>query len=99
MFNVMNITQAGYGAGNGPVVFFNNAQILLQFADDSFPERNFLSNPLLIETGTFFRYLRVFLASAFVPFRNGVLERPMPAADKIVTNPSKSWPPVKYSQH
>ena len=60
----MNIAQAGYGAGNGPIVFFNSSQIFLQFVGDTFPERNFLSRPLFNDAGILFRYLRMLLASA-----------------------------------
>ena len=61
--------------GMDQVFFFNSDQIFLKLAGDTFPERNFLSNPLLIEAGTFFRYFRILLVSALVPSRNGVIDR------------------------
>jgi hypothetical protein len=90
MLYFMNIAQAGYCSGHTPFVFFSRAQIFLKFAGDNFPERNCLNNPLLTEAGTLFRYFSVLLARAFDPCRKGVIENPIPAADKTVTNPSKS---------
>ncbi len=98
MFDIGNIAEAGYGSRQGPLVFLNSCHIFLQFSAESFPERNVLSNPLFIVAGTFFKYLIVFLAKALVPLRNVVLERPIPAPDKIVIIPSKSFAPVKYFQ-
>lgn len=95
---VVNIGQTRNSAGYGPVVFFNSAQIFLQFSGETFPDRNFFSKPLLKEAGTFFKYLSVFLARALVPFRKGVLERPIPAADRIKMNLSKSSLLVMYFQ-
>ena len=98
MFYTVNIAETGCCAGNGPFVFFSRCQIFLHSADEIFPDRNFFNRPVLIDSGTFFRYLIVFLAMALLPLTNAVVESPMPAADNMATMLSASSVRVKRFQ-
>ncbi len=98
MFYTVDIAETGCCAWDGPFVFFSRCQIFSHSAGETFPVRNFFNRPVLIVSGTFFRYLIVHLARALLPLINAVVERPMPAADKIATMPSASSALVKRFQ-
>ena len=98
VFYTVNIAEAGCCAGDGPFVFFNRCQIFSHSAGDIFPDRNLFNRPVLIDSGIFFKYLSVHLARALQPFTNAVVDRPMPAADKIAMKPSASSDLVKCFQ-
>ena len=98
VFYAVYIAEAGSGAGNGPFVFFSRRQIFSHSTGDIFPDKNFFNRPVLMDSGTFFKYLTVHLARALHPFTNAVVDRPMPAADNIATMASKSSALVKCLQ-
>ena len=94
----MNIAETGGCAGDGPFVFFSRCQIFSHSAGEIFPDRNFFNRPVLMVAGTFFKYLSVFLARAFEPLMNAVVDSPMPEVDNIATMPSKSSALVNFFQ-
>ncbi len=97
MLFIVDITEERRSTRNG-TVFFDRLQIFSHSAGDTLPDRNFFNSPVLIDSGTFFKYLSVFLARALLPLINPVVDRPMPAADNKATMPSTSSDLVNFFQ-
>jgi len=98
IFYAVDIAEAGCCPGDAKLVFFSRCQIFSHSLGETFPDRNLFNRPVLIDSGTFFKYLSVFLARAFEPLMNAVVDSPMPDNDNSRIHPSASSALVNFFQ-